>query len=293
MTELSGECPIWKTPAKANERSDFTYEIDSPRAGGEYLIGALIYGRGDIQSLRADEKARLTTWLVEQRRFGEPSPEVTKDVLEAVLFAEMESIHLLNDRNRDAVNEVAAFFGHFVERKWLKKIIHHEMRGVDLSTYTITLEGHFRLEELEHVHVPSSQAFVAMWFDDSVKRGYAKGIKPGIEDAGYRPFRVDQAKFNDKIDDEIIAQIRRSRFLVADFTQGDDGARGGVYYEAGFAHGLGIPVIFTCHENSLGHLHFDTRQYNHIVWEDPEQFRRELMNRICATVGDGPGKTVP
>ena len=46
----------------------------------------------------------------------------------------------------------------------------------------------------------------------------------------------------DKIDDEIIGEIRRSRFLVADFTHGDKGARGSVYYEAGFAYGLGLPV---------------------------------------------------
>ena len=35
--------------------------------------------------------------------------------------------------------------------------------------------------------------------------------------------------------DRIIAQIRASKFVVADFTRN----RGGVYYEAGFALGLG------------------------------------------------------
>ncbi len=37
------------------------------------------------------------------------------------------------------------------------------------------------------------------------------------------------------------------RFMIADFT----GHRGGVYFEAGFAHGLGIPVIWTCREDQL------------------------------------------
>ena len=95
-----------------------------------------------------------------------------------------------------------------------------------------------------------------------------------------------------KIDDEIIAEIQRSRFLVADFTHGDDGARGGVYYEAGFAHGLNRPVIFSCRENMVDKLHFDTRQYNHILWknENLDEFRKDLTNRIEALIGEGPNK---
>ena len=72
--------------------------------------------------------------------------------------------------------------------------------------------------------------------------------------------------------DEIIAEIRRSRFLVADFTHGEDGARGGVYYEAGFANGLGIKVIHTCREDAVRTLHFDTSHINHIVWRSPATF---------------------
>ena len=78
--------------------------------------------------------------------------------------------------------------------------------------------------------------------------------------------------------------------MVADFTQGKTGARGGVYYEAGFAHGLGIPVIFTCRNESLDKVHFDTRQYNHIVWTDPAKLRTDLRNRIAAVIGDGPNR---
>ena len=110
------------------------------------------------------------------------------------------------------------------------------------------------------------------------------------KDLGYEPLRIDRKEHINKIDDEIIAEIRRSRFLVADFTQGESGARGGVYYEAGFAHGLNIPVIFTCQENAIGKVHFDTRQYNHITWKTPEELQARLAQRISATIGDGPLK---
>ena len=154
----------------------------------------------------------------------------------------------------------------------------------------LTVEGYTRLAELRAVQKESSQAFVAMWFDDSTDSAWSEGLRPGIEDAGYEAFRIDRKEHNNKIDDEIIAELRRSRFVVADFTQGADGARGGVYYEAGFAHGLNIPVIFTCRKDTLDKIHFDTRQYNHIVWETPVELRQRLAARISAEIGDGPGK---
>ena len=129
-----------------------------------------------------------------------------------------------------------------------------------------------------------------MWFDDSMDEAYKKGIAPAILEAGYKPLRIDKREHNNKIDDEIIAQIKRSRFLVADFTQGRGGARGGVYYEAGFAHGINIPVIFTCRKKEIKKVHLDTRQYNHIIWETPEELLLRLTQRISATVGDGPIK---
>lgn len=96
--------------------------------------------------------------------------------------------------------------------------------------------------------------------------------------------RIDTKEHGNKVDDEIISELRRSRFVVADFTCGTSGARGGVYYEAGFAHGLGTPVIFTCHADCIEHVHFDTRQYNHILWTSPSELRDKLNRRIRATI---------
>ena len=53
-----------------------------------------------------------------------------------------------------------------------------------------------------------------MWFDDSMDYVWNRGIKLGIEDAGYNPFRIDGKEHTGKIDDEIIAEIKRSRFVV-------------------------------------------------------------------------------
>ena len=150
----------------------------------------------------------------------------------------------------------------------------HELR--------LTVAGWNRVAALERTSGTgeSRQAFVAMWFSPTTEAAYREGIQPAIADTGFEPCKIDLVEHNRKICDEIIAEIRRSRFVVADFT----GQRGGVYYEAGHASGHGLPVIRTCHSDDLEKLHFDTRQYNHIVWESPEELRAKLTNRIRATI---------
>jgi nucleoside 2-deoxyribosyltransferase len=151
-----------------------------------------------------------------------------------------------------------------------------------------TVRGWQELDNLKRPRTDSAQAFVAMWFSESTTNAYVEGIHPAVRETGYRAIRIDQKEHNNKIDDEIVSEIRRSRFLIADFTCEPNNVRGGVYYEAGFAQGLGIPVIWTCKDTSLKDLHFDTRQYSHIVWKSPEDLLVQLRNRIGATIGDGP-----
>lgn len=111
--------------------------------------------------------------------------------------------------------------------------------------YMLTLSGIEKAEELLVETVKSDQCFVAMWFDEKILEIYEKYITRAIVDTGYKSLIILDKEHNNDICDEIIAEIRRSRFLVADFT----GQRGGVYFEAGFAYGLGIPVIWTCQDS--------------------------------------------
>ncbi|MFN4284093.1 MAG: hypothetical protein ACK4NA_15775 [Alphaproteobacteria bacterium] len=155
--------------------------------------------------------------------------------------------------------------------------------------YRITREGYQRLREIQKRGADNVQVFVAMWFGgkdnrDTMNDIYMRGLAAGIERAGYKPYRVDKGEYNGKIDDEIIRQIRRSRFLVADFTAHVNG----VYYEAGYAEGLGLEIIQTCREDYIGDLHFDKRQVNTVPWQTPEELADKLHKRIEATIGRGP-----
>lgn len=153
----------------------------------------------------------------------------------------------------------------------------------DFINVRLTLEGWRRVEQLEQGAVEKPyQGFVAMWFSEELEIVYSEGIEPAIRAAGYDAMQMSFLEHNDDINDRIIAEIRKSRFVVADFT----GNRGGVYFEAGFALGLGKPVIWTCNRAFFEKhgVHFDTQARNHILWDKPEDLRRSLHARIEATV---------
>ena len=151
----------------------------------------------------------------------------------------------------------------------------------NFSTY-ITPKGCEHLDSLKYRSTKDEKnVFVAMWFHEEMSIIDAV-ISKVIISCGYRPIRIDREEHNNKIDDEIIASINKSKFVICDFT----GHRGGVYFEAGYAKGIGLPVIWTCKDNDVDGLHFDTRQYNHILWNDGDDLDVKLTNRIKATIID-------
>jgi hypothetical protein len=151
------------------------------------------------------------------------------------------------------------------------------------TTFSLSANGWIELDRLARSGSDSSNAFVAMWFNPS-RKAFFEAMSRAINDAGYFPIRVDLVEHINRIDDEIISQIRQSRVLVADLT----GQRNGVYFEAGFMLGLGRPVIWACENNDLQNVHFDTRQFNTIDYADADDLRIRLQFRIEAILGKGP-----
>jgi hypothetical protein len=173
------------------------------------------------------------------------------------------------------------------------RLLRDTTAALAMREVTLTSDGWLKTEELAQRQTSASQAFVAMWFDGNTEEPYENGFYKAIFDSGYDPRRVDQKHHHfNKVDDEIISEIRRSRFLVADFTCAPGRVRGGVYFEAGFAMGLGIPIIWTCKDTSMEDLHFDTRQYPHIPWKTSDDLYTQLKARIGALIGAGPKRRV-
>jgi hypothetical protein len=156
----------------------------------------------------------------------------------------------------------------------------------------LTVNGWKYLSDLEKVNLDSNTCFVAMCFKNEYDNLYKDAIYPAIKKAKYKPIRLkeeneEKPDSDTKIDDRIIAEIKKARFVVADFSE----QKQNVYYEAGFAKGLGIKVIHCCKQDELdkNELHFDTRNYLHLPWEEDEynDFEDRLYNHIIAEIGEG------
>jgi len=311
--------PIWGQTAQVYESAIFGWVVLGDRCGSFRCTPSL---RQILQGWSAESKAHLTSWVTERNRTGEEFPALTDDVLVAArerralrFGAKVDRFFAyLNERRyrvgqplweSGSVETADSLATKQTIMRWIEAAHDGEFWGFmnaiksaglvsnDSNRWLLTAEGLLRLDALTDLGAANDQAFVAMWFGAEMTEAYENGIVPGLAEAGYRAFRIDQKEHSNKIDDEIIAEIRRSRFVVADFTCGiisNEGSavgipRGGVYYEAGFAQGLNIPVIWTVREDQINLVHFDTRQFNHITWTDPADLRVKLYRRVAAVLG--------
>lgn len=109
-------------------------------------------------------------------------------------------------------------------------------------------------------------AVIAMKFGDRELDSLVNHhIKPIVqEQTKYKISRVSDDPQAGLIDNRMIMMLRDAPFIIADLTHGNHGA----YWEAGFAEGLGKPVIYICREPEPGAvpLHFDTNHRQTAFW---------------------------
>lgn len=268
------------------------------------------------------DRLRLTTWLLDQWSLTDMEPFVTSEVITSIRHIRRlpvheranrllrlcsQETHLVGDNivfsfregewrtheptlmalawsESERVSEVEYLIEYLEKNGWLQC---RRDTGRQRIACAVTVDGYTEIAR-QPATAESDQAFVAMWFDDSMKDAYWQGIEPAIRAAGYEPVLISNVEHTGLIDDAIIAAIRKAKFVIADLTQGDDGARGGVYYEAGFAHGLDLKVIFTCRKDKFNLVHFDANHQAHILWDGYEDLKTRLHRRIEAVVGRGP-----
>jgi nucleoside 2-deoxyribosyltransferase len=298
------QCPICQTKPTASQRrptSAGSWFLDCPRCGKFEIIDLTIE---ELQGRKVDLRL-VSAWIRQQNEQGvfvnlrrDDAERLAalqfptfKERMESYLLAAakestslVESFssgapHLLGAAYCETPNELGIIVRHLVNEGYLEN-----RDGPTGQRARLAPKGHMYADELRSRRAASSQGFIAMWFDASMEDAGRNGFEPGIRNAGYKPHRVDGAEHIDKIDDRIIAEIRRSRFLVADLTE----HRNNVYYEAGFAAGLDKPVFYTCRADHAEEIHFDIRQFNYIKWDTPAELAERLQARIEAVLGAGP-----
>lgn len=159
-------------------------------------------------------------------------------------------------------------------------LIHVPSRAARAFGISVAYKGWQQVEPgIQPGGIPG-RCFVAMSLDPKMNDAYRSGILPAITDCEFDPRCMLDIHTNEGITDRILAEITQAQFVVADFT----GQRQSVYFEAGFARGLGRPVIWTCHKDEIAKVHFDTRHFGHVLWADPVELRERLSDAIRSTI---------
>ena len=157
----------------------------------------------------------------------------------------------------------------------------------------LSFEGWSKYEELIKGRIHSNKAFMAMPYGDQVLDNLVDNyFREAVDQTGFKLERLDDNPVAGLIDDRLRVDIQISRFLISDLTGDNNGA----YWEAGYAEGLGKPVIYTCEKSHWEKIgkdkgkgpHFDTNHHLTVIWseDEPNEAAQKLKNTIRATMLD-------
>jgi hypothetical protein len=139
-----------------------------------------------------------------------------------------------------------------------------------------------------------NKVFIATAFswpeNSEVRIGAIQAIKDACRNLGYEA-EVVSPNHTESITNRIMTEIKQSRFVIAELTYHNRG----VYFESGYARGLGKNVFhivkegFTSHstdEDLIGKkIHFDIAQVQYRIWSTPENLKSILQDWIEVTIG--------
>lgn len=166
-----------------------------------------------------------------------------------------------------------------------KKLFRKEQSQGGKLSLKLTMSGWELYEKLRHQTEDSYRAFMAMAFNQpDIARMLTEHFKPAVARTGFDLKPLNEGQPAGLIDNQIRAAIRTAAFVVADLTHENNGA----YFEAGFAEGLGVPVLYTCQDEVFNKkkTHFDTNHMVTILWnlERPDEAASKLTATIRATL---------
>lgn len=151
----------------------------------------------------------------------------------------------------------------------------------------LTFSGWDVFEALKSGHSPGKFGFLAMQYGDPRLEKFAKlVIKPTVsERLSFDLIDLRDVAQAGIIDNLMRQQIRDSAFVLVDLTHDNSGA----YWEAGYAEGLGKPVIYLCEASKfeLAKTHFDTNHCTTVLWKlnEPDNFKDELVATLRRSLG--------
>lgn len=226
---------------------------------------------------RPQEQADLLIrWLAEHS--DNPGDQVSLDPIEPHLS-------IIGTKTEEGVVLVLS---HLIEKGLVKGKLTQTLSGhyIGFDELALTFDGWNYYETLLKGGISYRKAFMAMKFGEADLNAMLENVfKPSVKMAGFDLFKLDDVLQAGLIDDRLRVEIQSSDFLIADLTHANNGA----YWEAGYAEGLGKPVIYTCEKeqfDSPQKTHFDTNHHLTVVWDKnaPELAGDLLKATIRATL---------
>ena len=144
---------------------------------------------------------------------------------------------------------------------------------------TLTLDGWEQYEAEKRGEFQGNYGFIAMQFGDPELDPFVKDIvKPAVKEGiGYELVDMRDVGRAGVIDNIMRTQIRDAAFVIVDLTHDNSGA----YWEAGYAEGLGKPVLYICKKAKFeeARTHFDTNHCTTVLWsrQDDKGFKQALI----------------
>lgn len=285
--------------------------IDCPRCGEYALSGSLSETLAGLRSADADaspklshalrrwreasKRPMLTTYLADAVvKHPLPRPREQADLLLRWLAENVpgpgETAQITYDTHGAIVGSKspAGFrlvVDHLFESGLATGLQPRVFQGRDKANATLTFAGWDRYEDLKRGGRAYRKAFMAMKFGDGdLERVLDEVFRPSALRAGFQLTKLNDVPRAGLIDNRLRVEIQASDFVVADLTHDNLGA----YWEAGYAEGLGKPVIYTCEKSKFAgaKTHFDTNHHLTILWDAaaPLECAQEFTATIRATV---------
>jgi hypothetical protein len=138
--------------------------------------------------------------------------------------------------------------------------------------------AHTRTDTSSTKDVQRGYAFIAMPMDkdDHQLVDVLEAIQESASSCEIKAERVDEVETNDRITDRILESIAKAEFVIVDLTK----ERPNVFFEAGYAHGLGkIPIYLARRETTI---HFDLKDYPIIEFRNMRELKDKLKKRFVA-----------
>lgn len=130
---------------------------------------------------------------------------------------------------------------------------------------------------VRNVRATSAQpvCFVVMQFSPEFDELYSEVIRPTCEEFGYRVVRADDYYSTGLIIDDITRSIREASVVIADVTPNNPN----VFYEVGFAHGIGKPTILLS-DRKRDKLPFDISGFRTLFYDNTIGGKTVVQERL-------------